>query len=54
MLNHSDISIAIGETDQQPLNYQGRCCGVASDGALLIEIAGEVKPFYSGIVYQTI
>ncbi|MBT4694260.1 MAG: biotin--[acetyl-CoA-carboxylase] ligase, partial [Planctomycetaceae bacterium] len=47
MLNHSDISIVIGETDQQPRSYQGRCCGVASDGALLIEIAGEVKPFYS-------
>ena len=54
MLNHSDISIAIGETDQQPLSYQGRCCGVASDGALLIEIAGKVKPFYSGIVRQTV
>ena len=54
MLKHSDISIAIGETDQQPLNYQGRCCGVASDGALLIEIAGEVKPFYSGIVHKTV
>jgi BirA family biotin operon repressor/biotin-[acetyl-CoA-carboxylase] ligase len=54
MLNDSDISIAVGEIDQQPLNYQGRCCGVASDGALLIEIAGEVKPFYSGIVYQTV
>jgi BirA family biotin operon repressor/biotin-[acetyl-CoA-carboxylase] ligase len=54
MLNHSDISIAIGQTDQQPLNYQGRCCGVASDGALLLEIDGEVEPFYSGIVHKTV
>jgi BirA family biotin operon repressor/biotin-[acetyl-CoA-carboxylase] ligase len=54
MLNHSVISIAIGEIDQQPLNFQGRCCGVASDGALLIEIAGEVKRFYSGVVQKTV
>jgi len=47
MLNHSEVSLAQGD-----LVHQGRCCGVASDGALIINIAGQLRQFYSGVIQQ--
>ncbi|MEC7566350.1 MAG: biotin--[acetyl-CoA-carboxylase] ligase [Planctomycetota bacterium] len=47
MLNHSEVSLAQGD-----LVHQGRCCGVASDGALIINVAGQLRQFYSGVIQE--
>ena len=45
MLKGSEVDFVQGDID-----YQGTCHGVQADGALLMEVSGEIRPFYSGSV----
>ena len=45
MFKGSKVDFVQGE-----MRYQGSCHGVQSDGALLLEIDGEIRPFYSGSI----
>ncbi len=45
MFKGSEVDFVQGD-----YNYQGVCLGVQTDGALLLRIDGEIKPFYSGSV----
>ncbi|MBA62487.1 MAG: biotin--[acetyl-CoA-carboxylase] ligase [Planctomycetaceae bacterium] len=45
MLKGSKVDFVQGKT-----RYQGNCHGVQADGALLLEIDGEIRPFYSGSI----
>ncbi|MBM00427.1 MAG: biotin--[acetyl-CoA-carboxylase] ligase [Rhodopirellula sp.] len=43
MLNGSEVDFVQGD-----VRFQGHCHGVQVDGALLLEIESEIRPFYSG------
>ena len=43
MLKDSEVDFVQGD-----INYQGTCRGVQADGALLLEVNDEIKPFYAG------
>ncbi len=48
MLNGSEVDFVQGNQ-----RYQGTCHGVQADGALLLEIDDEIRPFYSGSVVSS-
>lgn len=45
MFNGSKVDFVQGE-----MRYQATCHGVQADGALLLKIDGEIRPFYSGSI----